>query len=273
MSASASRPPRSLALRALAPLPALLAAAWLLAPSPALSQQMGRLPDVQNLEPQLPVEIEDAELTGAGQRELQLPLRMTREQDGDDRFLIEPRFQFGLAERWQATVGLPLVIGSSDRTNSGNLRGDMLFKPIDEGSLIPAIAVGAGLELPTGKNAEGTDLTLRLLATKTLGAVPGTHRIHGNASWRINDDALPGERDDTVRFGLGYSTPLSDATLLVADVMRGHGRLGATGMSTVWELGVRQVFTPGTIVAVGLGVGSGPDAPDWQVTAGVETRF
>ena len=254
--------------------PALAALLVVLALAPAATLAQGLpTPDVQNLEPQLPVEVEDAEPLRSGARELQLPIRMTRENDGDDRFLLEPRFAFGLAERWQATVGLPLVVGSSDRTNSGNLRADAMFKWLDEGSLLPAIAFGAGIELPTGKDAEGTDMTLRVLATKTLGARPGEHRIHGNLVYRINDDARPGERDDTTRVILGYSTPLSDATVLVADVLRGHGRLGATGMSTVYELGVRHAWTPGTAVSVGLAIGDGGDAPDWAITAGFQTRF
>jgi hypothetical protein len=168
---------------------------------------------------------------------------------------------------------VPFVVGSSDRTNSGNIRGDILFKALDEGSLLPAIAIGGGIDLPTGKNAEGTDWTFRLLATKTLGERPGEHRIHGNIVYRINDDPLPGERDDTQRFILGYSTPLSASTLFVTDVVRGHGRLGATAMSTVYELGVRHQWLPGTVLSLGLGIGGGDDAPDWAITAGWQQHF
>jgi hypothetical protein len=161
-------------------------------------------PDVQNLDPQLPVEVQDAEPTRSGTREVQLPIRFARENDGDNRFLVEPRFQMGFAQRWQATLGLPLVFGSSDRTNSGNIRADILFKALDEGSLLPAIAVGGGIDLPTGKDAEGTDWTLRLLATKTLGDRPGEHRIHGNIVYRINDDPCPASA--TTRSGSSSAT-------------------------------------------------------------------
>ena len=252
--------------------PCVWLAAALLAPTAALAQSV-QTSDIQNLEPQLPAEVEDAEPTRSGTRELQLPLRMTREQDGDNRFLIEPRWQIGFAQRWQASVGIPFVIGSSDRTNSGNVRADIMYKALDEGSLLPAIAVSGGLELPTGKNAEGTDMVLRVLATKTLGDRPGEHRIHGNVVWRINDDARPGERENTTRFILGYSTPLSANTVVVADVVRAHARLGATAMSTIYEVGLRQQWVPGTILSLGLGVGSGDDAPDWQVTAGFQQQF
>lgn len=252
---------------------AVLAGLWLaVAPGAALAQGTS-VTDVQNLEPQLPTEVEDAEPIRSGAREVQLPIRLTREQDGDDRFVIEPRFAWGIAPRFQAVVGLPLVVGSSDRTNSGNLRGDLLYKAIDEGGLLPAIAVAGGIELPTGKDAEGTDLTLRLLATKSLGALPGTHRLHANVVWRLNDDARPGERDNTYRFIVGYSTPLSASTVIVADAIRGHGRLGATGMSTVFEVGVRHALSRGTTVALGVGIGDGADAPDWSITAGLQTQF
>ncbi|HYF60746.1 MAG TPA: hypothetical protein VEA81_17495 [Burkholderiaceae bacterium] len=251
--------------------------AWLAAlafgPTVALAQVPSTAATLMNLEPQLPTEVEDAEVTPQGVRELQLPIRMVRERDSDNRFLVEPRFQIGLLPRLQATIGVPLVVGSSDRTNSGNLRGDLLYKFTNEGGVLPALAGGFGIELPTGKDAEGTDTTLRLVATKTLGARPGTHQIHGNAIWRRNDDPRAGERDDTSRFILGYSTPLSDSTVIVADLVRGHGRLGATSMQTVYEVGIRQAFTRGTTLALGLARGRGPDSPNWQVTAGFQSQF
>ena len=260
------------AARHIAPTAVALAAA-LAAPGAAVAQVTTATSDLMNLQPQLPVEVEDAEPLPSGVRELQVPLRWTRERDSDNRLLVEPRLMMGFGARWQASVGLPLVVGSSDRSNSGNLRGDLMWKAFDEAGLIPAVALGATLELPTGNDAEGTDITLRALATKTLGATPGTHQIHGNFAYRINDDAQPGERDDTTRFILGYSTPLTPSTVIVADVLRGHGRLGATAMSTVFEVGVRYVFTPGTIVSLGLARGDGDDAPSWGVTAGFQTRF
>jgi hypothetical protein len=269
MENSMTPPPRTRSGARTVRLAALLAA---LVPALAAAQAQS-VPDVQNLEPQLPAEVDDAELIPSGGREVQLPNRMTREQDRDNRFLIEPRFQWGFAQRFQATLGVPLIVGSSDRTNSGNVRGDLLYKLLDEGSLLPAVAVGGGLELPTGKNAAGTDVTLEVLATKTLGERPGTHRIHGNFIYRINDDARAGERDDTVRWILGYSTPLTDSTVVVADVVRGHGRLGATSMSTLWEVGLRHQWQRGTIVSLGLATGSGDDAPDWAITAGLQQQF
>lgn len=252
---------------------ALLVPAAVLAAPAAAFAQAADASALQDLEPQLPVEVQDAEPARPGVREAQLPIRMTRERDGDNRFLVEPRIRMGFARNWQARIGIPFVVGSTDRTNSGNVRGDVLWRAIDEGSLFPAIGLNAALELPTGKNAHGTDLTLGLLASKTLGATPGTHRVHANAFWRMNDDRQPGERRSTERFILGYSTPLSPSTLVVADVGRGHGRLGATGMSSFWEIGLRQAWVPGTTVSLGFARGSGEDAPNWQVTAGLQTQF
>jgi hypothetical protein len=258
-------------IRSIAPRPAALAA-LLLAPVAALAQGTAGT-DVQNLDPQLPADVEDAEPARSGTREAQLPLRFTRENDGDTRLLLEPRFQMGFGQRWQANVGVPFVVGSSDRTNSGNVRASVMWKWLDEGSLLPAIALGGGVELPTGKDAAGTDWTLRLLATKTLGDRPGEHRIHGNMLYRINDDPRPDERDDSWNFILGYSTALSPATVFVADVQRGHGRLGATGMATTYGLGVRHAWMRGTVLSLGLALGSGADAPDWAITAGLQQAF
>lgn len=260
--------------------PAALALALALVyPAPEASAQTAGTASgaslLSNLEPQLPAEVEDAQLTPHRAREVQLPIRLRHERDGDSRFLVEPRFQMGLLPDLQATLALPLLVGSSDRTNSGNLRGDLLYKFTDEsrGGLWPAIAGGFGVELPTGTNAAGADTYWRLVATKTLGAQPGVHQIHGNLIYRHNDDPRPGERDDTSRFIIGYSTPLSPAVLLVADVVRGHGRLGSLSMQTIYEVGVRYLFTPTTALAFGFATGNGPDSPEWQLTTGFQARF
>lgn len=265
-----ARPPRP---RAPAPaaLPAFALAAALA--TPALAQApVGSVSSLMNLESNLPAEVEDAEPTSPGRLELQLPLTFDREQDSDNRFVLEPRLQYGIAPRWSVSAGLPLIIGSTDRTNSGNLRGELMFKPIDEGSLIPALAAAVRLEVPTGTHAEGIDTTLKLMATKTLGATPGANQLHLNAAWRNNSQPREGDRRNTGRLILGYSTPLSAQTVLVADLIRGHAGEGGS-MSTIAEIGLRKLLTRDTVAAFGIGHGHGDDAPRWRLTAGLQSSF
>jgi len=262
-------PLRTLALSAATT--TLLAAA---PPTPAQtsSASLAAPTRLHNIESLLPLDLEDAEPTEPGRFELHLPFRLQDERDDDNRFLFEPRVQMGFAPRWHASIGMPLIIGSSDRTNSGNIRGEVLFKPIDEGSLMPAIALVGALDLPTGKDSDGLDTRWKLIATKTLGVRPGEHQVHGNIVWRDNDDPRPDERGDYFQFIIGYSTPFSARTLVVADVMRGHAREGG-GMMTLFEVGVRQTLSERTVLAVGLGTGDGDDAPKWRITAGLQVGF
>lgn len=252
------------------------AAAMLAMPTLLAAQTQGAslvsMTRLHNLESLLPLDLEDATPTETGRYEVHLPFRLQDERDRDNRFLFEPRVQLGFAQRWHASVGMPLIIGSSDRTNSGNIRGEVLFKPIDEGSLLPAIAFALAVDLPTGKDAEGLDTRWKAIATKTLGQRPGEHQVHGNIVWLDNDEPQPGERDDAFQFIVGYSTPFSARTLVVADLMRGHAREGR-GMITLLEVGVRQTLSERTVLAVGLGTGDGDDAPKWRITAGLQTGF
>ena len=256
------------------PLAALAVAAALAAAAPAAAQApaAGR-PVVASLDPGMPAEVEDAIPLAPGRRELLLPLRIDHEKDGDDRWLVEPMMQWGVVPRLQAAVSVPVIIGSGDRTNSGTLRGELMYQLVDEGALWPAVSVLGRLDLPTGNNADGIDPTIKLLATKTLGARPGSNEVHLNWAYRRNASPRAVERDDTWRLVVGWSTLLTDRTALVADVRRGHDREGSGRLGWVYEVGVRQAWTSGTTIAFGVGAGDGPDQPSWRISGGLQTAF
>lgn len=255
---------------------AVLSAALLLAAHAAVAQTGAgarSLPPVADLDPGLPAEVEDAFALPPGQRRLLLPLVIDHERDGDNRWVLEPRLQWGLVPGLQTTVAVPFVIGSGDRTNSGTLRGELMYQMLDERGGLPALAVLGRLDLPTGNNADGIDSAVKLLASYTLGARPGTHQIHLNAAVRHNSSRRPGERDETWRWVVGWSTLLTDRTSLVADVRRGHDREGFGRAGWVYEFGLRQVLAGSTVVAVGVGVGDGPDQPSWRIGGGLQMAF
>jgi len=135
-----------------------------------------------------------------------------------------------------------------------------------------ALADASGLEvrLPSGDASRGIDTILRLAATKTLGARPNTHRLHGNAVWLR--DAAP-DPDERWRLIVGYGTLVGRQTGLVADVMREQERaLGE--MASIAEVRLRHELARGMTLSFGAGAGhGGPGAPRWRIVAGFAQSF
>ena len=144
------------------------------------------------------------------------------------------------------------------------------------------MAVALGVNTPYGRMAGGTETELKFLATKSLGTpdpeglspysyVP--RQVHFNASWFHNYDPTTGreaERRDRYRVGLGYSQPVSNNVVLVADVFRETDRERGRAVNLA-EIGARYIVTPQTVLTGGVGVGFGGDRrQDFRVTAGLQ---
>lgn len=227
---------------------------------------------VSNLESGLPVEIEDAEPAETGRMQLQAPLLQDRERNGSDRLTLEPRFQWGFAPRWQASLSVPVVVGSGDRTNSGDVRAELMHQFNQEGRLLPALAVFMRLDLPSGRDSRGVDPSVRLAATKTLGERAQTHQVHANVMWLRNAAAQPQERPERGRLLLGYSTPVAARSVFVADWIREQSRERAQRAS-IAEVGLIHELARETTLAFGVGTGRGAGAPRWRIVAGVQQAF
>jgi hypothetical protein len=231
------------------------------------------LADTSNLESGQPIEVSDAEPVEAGQKQLQLTSRFDRERGGDNHVLVEPQFQWGFAQRWQATLSVRGIGGSADHTGNGDIRAQVMRKLNDEAGMLPATALQLQLDLPSGRGTRGVDPTLRLIATKTLGSQFKTHQLHVNAAWMRNNSPMPGERRERAQLIVGYSTPLTERTTLVANLVREHERERGQ-MASIAEIGLRQDVGSQTTLSLGAGAGRGGDsAPRWRAAAAVERSF
>lgn len=231
------------------------------------------LADTSNLESGQPAEVSDADPVETGQKQVQLTSRFDRERGGDNHVLVEPQFQWGFAQRWQATLSVRGIGGSADRTGSGDARAQLMRKLNDESGLLPATALQLQLDLPSGRDTRGVDPTVRLIATKTLGNQPKTHQLHVNAAWTRNNSPMPGERRERAQLIIGYSTALTERTTPVADLVREQERERGQ-MASIAEIGLRQDLGSKTTLSLGAGAGRGGDsAPRWRAVAAVERSF
>jgi hypothetical protein len=134
-----------------------------------------------------------------------------------------------------------------------------------EGFYLPAVALAAKADFPIGNEVGGTDTTVKLILSKTIGRTAHWHRVHLNVAWMHNDDADEDERTDYYKFIVGYDRLLNPDTVLVLDYVREQGIEDNVDINLV-EAGVRYQITPLTVIAGGVGVGIGEESPDFRVT-------
>lgn len=227
--------------------------------------------DHLNLEEGLPAEVEDAYPIAFRGREIQTAFRYDRTEDGEDRYVIDPRIEFGFAPNWQGKISVPFFLGSADRTDSGNIGLEAFYNFNTEGLVLPAFALSARGDLPTGKDSAGVDTTLKAIMTKSISKT-GLDRIHLNLAWKHNAGARAEQRDDLYRAIIGYSRRLDADTTIVADFIR-EQEIEEKKEANIFELGIRRQITPLTLIAVGLGAGVGDESPKFRATLGFQKSF
>jgi len=233
----------------------------------------GRAADHLNLEEGLPVQIEDAYPIGFMGREFQGLARYEHAEDGTDTIIFRPVLEVGVWRNAQVAVESDLIAGNGDRTGSGNVAVHGLYNFNTETLAWPALAIKGGLEFPTGKSAEGVDTTLKFLLTKTVGkSLDSLDRIHFNAAWMHNAEALEDERDDHYMLGLGYSRRVHADAILVVDYIFEQERQEDTDMHLI-ELGLRYQCTPLSVIAAGIGTGVAEDSPELRATFAFQRSF
>ncbi|HVE79214.1 MAG TPA: hypothetical protein VNA89_10150 [Gemmatimonadaceae bacterium] len=156
---------------------AVLASALLVA-APAAAQT-----DYHHLDAGRPLRVEDAAAAERHAFELHLaPLRLERSDAGATRARLEPKLAYGILPRTELEIRFPLLFRSRAAGARAGLAGigiGALHQFTPETSLLPAIALSAGVHLPAGAAApEQTALTAKLLATRSVGAT----RLHVNAA-------------------------------------------------------------------------------------------
>lgn len=228
--------------------------------------------DHNNLEDGLPTELTDAYPTAYLNREIQGIIRYDSTNDDENRFVLQPRLEYGFARNWQASIDVPVYAGNADRTGSGDVRLEALHNFNTESKLLPAFALSGLVEFPSGKDSAGIDTAIKLIASKMI--VPGTlfHRVHFNAVWRRNAGASEDERENRYALIAGFDVRAGKDAILVMDFVREQDRNHGENVN-ILDLGVRRQITPFTVISLGAGVGIGDESPDYRLAAGFQYSF
>ena len=227
--------------------------------------------DIGEVEKGSPTQIEDAYPLEYKELDVEGLFRYERVNQ-KSRYVYNPRIEYGFAPNWQARLTAQLFTGTADVSESGNLQAEILRNFTTEGRWIPALAVSAVGDFPTGHAAHGIDTTLKLLASKSLGTSIARPQVHFNFTWTHHGGRTTAERSDLYGVVVGYSSLLTAQLALVADYF--HQQLPLAGRTEdVIELGFRQALSTTIVIALGAGYGLNRDSRDVHVQTSIEVSF
>lgn len=231
-----------------------------------------RAGDHTNLEPGLPLEVEDAYPTGYLNREFQLSARYERTRGGKNQYRVDPRLEYGFARNWQARINVPFTFGQGDKRGSGDIGAELFYNFNTESLKLPAFAASVSATAPTGRDPSGLDTSFKLIATKSLGYAEKLQRVHLNFTYFNNASARADERSNRYAAVAGYSQRVGPQTIFLADYVRQQEKERSV-TSNIVEVGLRYQQSPLTVFSVGLGAGIGKQSPDFRATFGLQRSF
>lgn len=234
-----------------------------------------RAADHDNLDENLPLTIEDAYPIGYNGIEAQGFLRYdhnSRASKGSDTFQFAPRVEAGLLRNFQASVAVPYRLGDTADAKQGDVDVEGLYNFNNEGRVLPALSLGAGIDQPFGLENGGTETLLKFVSTKSIGSFGTSYvprQLHVNAIWYHNYEPLSTERRNRYLIGLGYSQPVTNDLVALVDVYREQRRERATA-ENVAEAGGRYQLDPQTVLVGSVGAGFAARSPDVRVLLGFQ---
>ena len=229
-----------------------------------------------NIEQGLPLHFEDTVPQEYLGREFQLVSRYERTDDGEDRFLFEPRVELGISQNTQLTIATPFLFGNADEGDGlGPVELDLLYNLNQETLDLPAFALKLGADF-TGAAAagggDGVDPFVGLLIDRTIGKSSLYQKVHLNLLYQFNGEETDEERDGRYEVAVGYSRRIGASAMLVADLVRMQ-EMTENEEVNLAEIGIRYATTPQSVISTGVGFGIGDESPDVRLTVGLQYEF
>jgi hypothetical protein len=212
--------------------------------------------DHDNLDPNRPIGMEDAYAIPKGEIGLESGVRFNDQRQGPTRVIFQPQIIYGAFDNTQIEIQSDLftdpntVIGAN---KSGDLHLGVLYNFNTETLTLPAFAVRAEVDLPTGVNSRGVDTQFTGILTRSFGRL----RAHLNAGYTILGSPQGQERPGAYRavaavsYPLGYPTSFHD-TLIASVYTRQSDQRGQNNNTGV-EIGLRHQLTSRIVLDGGLG--------------------
>lgn len=212
--------------------------------------------DHDNLDPNRPIQMEDAYAIPKGELGLESGVRFNDRRRGRTGVIFQPQIIYGAFDNTQIEIQTDLlteplsVVGPS---KSGDLHIGMLYNFNTETLQLPAFAVRAETDLPTGVNSRGVDSQLTGIVTRSFGRL----RAHLNAGYTFVGQSQGFERNGAYRvvaavsYPIGY--PLRFRETLIVDVYTRQSDLVGQRNNTGVEVGLRHQLSSRIVVDAGMG--------------------
>ena len=230
----------------------------------------------QNIEQGLPLQFEDTVPQEFLGREFQLVSRYERTDEGEDRWLLEPRLELGVWHNTQLTIATPFLYGDADEGDGlGPIEVDLLYNLNQETLELPAFAFKLGADFTGAAEAgggDGVDPFVGLIVDRTVGDTSLYQKVHLNLLYQFNGSQLDDERDGRYEAAIGYSRRLGASAMFVADLVRMQDMMENEEVNLA-EIGIRYATTPQSVLSAGVGFGIGDESPDVRLTLGLQYEF
>ena len=212
--------------------------------------------DHDNLDPNRPIQMEDAYAIPQGEIGLESGVRVNDRRRGPTQIVFQPQIIYGAFLNTQIEIQSDLL--TEPRTvrganKSGDLHLGILYNFNTETLTLPAFAVRLEADFPTGVRSKGVDTQFTGILTRSFGRL----RVHLNAGYTVLGNPQGRERDGTYRLIAACSYPIGYPhrfrETLIVDVFTRQSDLVHQQNPTGMEIGLRHQWSSRLVLDAGMG--------------------
>jgi hypothetical protein len=234
--------------------------------------------DHSNLDKGRPLQLDDPYPIASGEIAVETGLGFTIERRDEDRGFFPIQVLYGAYPNWQLGIGTMLSTDPraiDEQEKSGDLNLEALYNFNQETLNLPALGMKLELNLPTGVDSSGTDVSLTGFVTKSFGYLS----LHANAGYTFLSGEDQGERDGRYEIILGASYPVGaphyTRLMVLGDLFIEQAVARGESNITGAEVGLRYQLTYRAVLDAGLGseFAGPPDRSSFYLTTGLSVGF
>jgi hypothetical protein len=212
--------------------------------------------DHDNLDPNRPIQMEDAYAIPKGEIGVESGVRFNDRRAGRTGFVFQPQIIYGALENTQIEIQSDVFSDPSSLVGpnkSGDLHVGVLYNFNTETLTLPAFAMRVEADLPTGVNSRGIDAQITGILTRSFGRL----RCHFNAGYTFIGSVQGQERNGQYRLIAAVSYPIGYPRrfreTLIFDVYTRQSDLVSRRNNTGVEMGLRHQLSSRVVFDMGIG--------------------
>ncbi|MBI5855834.1 MAG: hypothetical protein HZB35_11545 [Nitrospirae bacterium] len=212
--------------------------------------------DHDNLDPNRPIQMEDAYAVPKGEIGLESGVRLNDRRAGRTRITFQPQIIYGAFDNTQVEIQGDLfteprsVVGAN---KSGDLHLGLLYNFNTETLTVPAFAIRVEADFPTGVRSKGIDTAVMGVLTRSFDRL----RAHLNVGYTLLGAPQGQERRGGYRVVAALSYPIGYPhrfrETLILDVYTRQSDLVGRRNHTGIEFGLRHQLSSRIVVDTGVG--------------------